>query len=68
MLHSARREWVGHEEDRISYFLDVILGWCEPVWVAMTFFRSPTVSSGLHFTRIQKAYLSCSLTSKEIVA
>lgn len=33
------------------HFFNVILVESVPVWAAMSFLRSPTVSSGLHFTR-----------------
>lgn len=36
------------------HFRNEILDASVPIWAAMSFLRSPTVSSGLHFTRTLK--------------
>lgn len=35
----------------VYHFFKTILSYFVPVWAAINFFRSPIVSSGLHFTR-----------------
>jgi len=44
--------WASGEDVVFAYhFFKMILDESVPVWAAISFLRSPTVSSGLHFTR-----------------
>ena len=47
--HDGYLTWAGVIS--AHHFFNMILDGSVPVWAAMSFLRSPTVSSGLHFTR-----------------